>query len=510
MPRHLRFGGSSRTTTAVIAVALAAVGTIVYLSPLGPGHSNATPTTRVVRSELPRSGSTITPSPKHIAVTSAHVVKPAAVTSTKTVSYVVTGYAYQARLRAAVAAARHPAASSTKPNCSGFRFQQDAQPVYLANLSDPFGLDGPPGPMNGNGLACDSLPGDPARAASKPVDAFAWAAPGPASKGRLLHPARKYFGLAADGMPGDSKLYDTEDLAARRAPDLVEWFQYFDQAYPADKVTAAWQHGALPVITWMSAPAGFASRSDLSAYSLASITAGKHDGYLRAWAARIAVARLPVVIRFDHESNGNWYPWSVGWHSKGISDNTPARYRAAWQHVWNIFQAMGANTYTIWAYVPTRIDTLGTYGSGYRDQRALVAAAYPGNHYVDWVGVDGYQYDPSESTTYSQTFSASFAALSAVTSKPILVAEMGAAEDGPAGVKPRWIAQTYAGLAADPRVVGACYFDNDVAGVHYINGAPVHTNWKFTSSSRALAAFRAGVADGAFGAGVYPPYLLGD
>jgi beta-mannanase len=267
--------------------------------------------------------------------------------------------------------------------------------------------------------------------------------------------------------------------------------------------------GALPVITWMSAPTDYTRRGDLSDYSLASIAAGYHDEYLRAWAARIAVQQLPVVIRFDHESNGSWYPWSVGWHRQGITGNTPADYRAAWRHVWDIFQTMGANAFTIWAYVPTRIDTLGTYGSGYPSQRALVTASYPGDRYVDWVGVDGYQYDPAESSTYHQTFAASFDTLSSFTNRPILVAEMGAAEDG-AGIKPRWIKQTYAGLAADPRVIGACYFDNDVTGVHYINGAPVHTNWKVTSSPAALAAVRAGVADGAFGAGIYPPYLLGD
>ncbi len=510
MPRHLTFGGSSRTTTAVAGTALAAVGVIVYLSPLGPGHSEARSTTRVVRSQLPRSGTPLTPTPKHIRVTSVRADRPPAATVTKNVSYAETAYRYQTLVRAAIAAARHPSSAAANPTCSTFRWQQDAQRVYRANLSDPFGLDGPVGPMNGNGRACDELPTDPGRRASTPVDAYVWAAPDPPSKSGLLHPAGKYYGLAADGLPGDGKLYDTVDAGAGRAPNLVEWFQYFDEPYPADKVSAAWVRGALPVITWMSAPSDYTHRGDLSGFSLAGIAAGRHDGYLRAWAARIAVQQLPVVIRFDHESNGNWYPWSVGWHKQGITGNTPAQYRAAWQHIWNVFAAMGANAYTIWAYVPTRIDTLGTYGSGYPSQRAIVAASYPGDRYVDWVGVDGYQYDPAESTTYRQTFAASFAALSSFTGKPILVAEMGAAEDGAGGVKPKWITQTYAGLAADPRVIGACYFDNDVSGVHYLNGVPVRTDWRFTSSAPARAAFRAAVSDGAFGAGIYPPYLLGD
>jgi len=48
---------------------------------------------------------------------------------------------------------------STKPvTCSNFKYQQDAQAAYVANLSDPYGLDGKAGPNNGDGLACTQLP----------------------------------------------------------------------------------------------------------------------------------------------------------------------------------------------------------------------------------------------------------------------------------------------------------------------------------------------------------------
>jgi beta-mannanase len=402
-----------------------------------------------------------------------------------------------------------PTPGATGPfSCASFQWQQDAQAAYLADLSDPSGLDGPVGPNNGNGLACDQLPSDPSRAKSAAMNAFAFAAPSVPSKATVMNPAKKYFGVAADGLPNDSGLFDSEDTTLGQAPNTVEWFQSFGDAYPYSKVYTSWQRGALPVITWMSAPANFAQVSDLSSYSLTNIANGSQDNYIKSWAANIAVQKMPVVMRFDHEQNGNWYPWSLGWSKQGITDNSPAAYVAAWQHVWNIFQSYGANNYAIWAYVPSRIDTLGSYGTG-QSQAQLIAASYPGNGYVDWIGMDGYQYNPAESKTYSDTFSATLNALQSFSSKPIIIAEMGSAEQG-GNVKSQWIVQTIAALSGNPRVIAAIYFDNDVTGVHYIDGVAVRTNWKINSSAAAAASMKAALGSASFGTGIYPPYLYGD
>ncbi len=41
---------------------------------------------------------------------------------------------------------RHPKATTAVAHCYQFKYQQDAQAAYLANLSDPYGLDGAAGP----------------------------------------------------------------------------------------------------------------------------------------------------------------------------------------------------------------------------------------------------------------------------------------------------------------------------------------------------------------------------
>jgi beta-mannanase len=41
----------------------------------------------------------------------------------------------------------------------------------------------------------------------------------------------------------------------------------------------------------------------------------------------------PFYLRFAHEMNGKWQPWSPG-----VNGNTAARYVIAWRHVHHIFR----------------------------------------------------------------------------------------------------------------------------------------------------------------------------
>ena len=40
------------------------------------------------------------------------------------------------------------------------------------------------------------------------------------------------------------------------------------------------------------------------------IIGGAHDDYIRAWAEGVRDLGYPLAIRFAHEMNGDWYPWS--------------------------------------------------------------------------------------------------------------------------------------------------------------------------------------------------------
>lgn len=516
---RLAFTGSARVTSGLLGVSLVAIGTAIYLTPTsggkllstprtpGPATTVAPPAAPAVAALVPKPRPAHTPTPSHgrghSGPTPLHVIRPPARTDVVVVKERQPG---TVRTRVQVANARIE-------HCWDFHWQQDAQAAYLANLSDPGGLDGAPGPYNGDGLACTQLPVDPSRPASTPVGAYA--PPSPADKASLVHPTKRYFGVAEDGLPGDDPLYDQIARQTGKTPSAVEWFSYWSTDYESDKVQAAWSRGALPVITWMS-EAEKSSAPDAGDYTLANVVAGRFDSYLLRYAGAVLRTGLPVAIRLDHEMNGNWYPWSAGLPvNQATSAGQPNLYVQAWQHIWNVFQSVGANADVIWIWAPVRVDNINPHSTtkGFKYETAL-DEDYPGDDYVDWVGTSAYEYKPTDGWSYENTFRKTFDALGALTAKPVFVAETGATQtvngtDYTAG-KAQWTSQTLAGLASEPNVVGFAWFNNTVNDVHQVDGVPIQTDWQFSSSPAALAAFRAGIANPVFASGNSPDGGDGD
>lgn len=390
--------------------------------------------------------------------------------------------------------------------CTQFTWQQDAQAAYVDNLTDPWGLDGAPGAHNGDGLACTQLAVDKNRPASTPVDPYL--PPSPADKAALAAPATRYFGLAEDGLPSDSPLFNSLAKKVGKAPSALQWFSTWDHGYGADKVRAAWAHGALPIITWMTV-ADSSQSPTAGTYSLANIINGQFDSYLLNYAGSVIRTGLPVAIRFDHEMNGNWFPWSGGLRANQGAPGDPNLYVQAWRHVWNLFNSVGANDYVIWLWSPVRLDNIKPHSTtpGFKYETSL-DEDYPGDAYVDWVGMTAYQYKPTEDWTYEATFRKTLNALHAVSPKPIFISETAATQavgtSDYSAQKASWTQQTLAGLATEPNVVGFSWFNNTVNDVHQVDGKLIQTDWQFESSPAAFAAFIAGVSDPAFSSGTMP------
>ena len=400
--------GSTWSTGAIIGVSVLAIGSAVYLTP-GSQSEGAVPvqTKTVVHQVWP------TPGAATSATAKVKPVQPAPVKSTVVDTV---------RLPSESAGPDELTSAQDKlPHCWNFVWQQDAQAAYVANLSDPGGLDGLAGPNNGDGLACNQLPVDPSRPASTPVDAIPATVTTTPSKAEIMATASTYYGVANDAVPGDAGAFDDLDAEVGKAPSLVEFFDTWDHPYSQDgpKIQQSWARGALPVLTWMPEAQG-GTGADQSAYTLDHIIAGDQDDYLYQWAAQVVQAGLPVGIRFAHEMNGSWYPWSAGLTQLKAPggmvslDNTPANYIKAWRHVWNIFQDVGANKYVIWAWTPvtTLCSTHNTGSGSCGVAYTTYAEDYPGDQYVDWVGLSTYASGSTASKyTFAGTYQASFKAL---------------------------------------------------------------------------------------------------
>jgi hypothetical protein len=286
-------------------------------------------------------------------------------------------------------------------------------------------------------------------------------------------PARGW-GVTMPGVPWDTSGLASLSQALGRSPNVVMWYDAWSNGtpFPAAAATTVAGTGATVEVTWEPwDPAGGVQQP---AYADARIAAGSFDAYLRAYAQSVRSYGKPVVLRLGHEMNGNWYPWSIG-----VNGNTAADYVAAFRHVHDVFAAQGATNVT-WAWVPNVPYT----GS------ADLPSAYPGDAYVDQVGLDGYNWGTTQSwgstwQIFGEIFGAGVGQLQAITSRPIWLGEVASTEVG--GNKAAWITDMFATLAAHPEVAGFTWFDFDK-----------ETDWRIDSSATSLQAFRNGlVAAGA-------------
>jgi beta-mannanase len=175
------------------------------------------------------------------------------------------------------------------------------------------------------------------------------------------------------------------------------------------------------------------------------------------------------VLRFAHEMNGNWYPWSAQ-----TNGNTAGDYVAAWRQVRSVFSRQGVTNVT-WSWSPNVPYTGST----------PLSSLYPGDAYVDEVALDGYNWGSTQSwstwTSFWDLFSAGVTQLRSLTAKPVFIAEVATAESG--GSKAAWISDMFATLAAHPEIRGFTWFDH-----------AKETDWRIDSTTESLDAFRTGLS----------------
>jgi hypothetical protein len=209
---------------------------------------------------------------------------------------------------------------------------------------------------------------------------------------------------------------------------------------------------------------------------LTAILSGSQDAIINDFVMKSKAYGKPFFLRFGHEMNGDWYDWSGA-----RTGNDPGKYVLAWRYVWNKFQAAGA-TNAIWVWCPNA-DSVPA------ESWNSIDSYYPGDDYVDWVGIDFYGLKWGDNppgaaldrvyTTYGVT-------------KPVMVGETAAADcsnyaAGTTMTKAQWTTALFDAMSARANVRAFFWFNQNNGG---------EADWRITScpSPAALDSYRAGVA----------------
>lgn len=285
------------------------------------------------------------------------------------------------------------------------------------------------------------------------------------TRSQVLDPQGTYFGISSPQAPWSRSEINGIARAAGARPSMLEYFVNWTEDFRPQAVIASYQQNTVPVITW-EPWAGLQNGTSQKAYALSRITAGKYDGYITRFARAMRDMRWPIALRFGHEMNGNWYPWS-----ESKSGNSKGQYVPAWRHVHDIFTSVGADN-VIWVWSPNIIRPAPDVSL--RD-------LYPGDRYVDWVGIVGYEAE--EEVTPAETFEPTLRRLRAFTDKKVLITETGA---GPGKNQAGWTSDLFTWLSQHDGIVGFVWFE-------YNKESTGTNDWRFTAVPDTLHAFQSGI-----------------
>ncbi|MFG0248965.1 MAG: glycoside hydrolase family 26 protein [Phycisphaeraceae bacterium JB051] len=204
--------------------------------------------------------------------------------------------------------------------------------------------------------------------------------------------------------------------------------------------------------------------------SLQDVVTGKYDWYFDDWIKGVKEFGDPIFIRLSHEMDGDWYPYSEGWKDNPTR-NTAADFIAYYRYVVDRFNKAGVkNVAWVWCVNGDR--------SGGKDWPDY----YPGDQYVDWLGIDPYSSrNPREMIEPLLTM---------YPNKPLMIPEGGT---GPSQTKwnnnftsnEAWINELFDVIAENPRVKALCWFE-------------FGSEWKLANDPKQLKAYQARITDKRF------------
>jgi hypothetical protein len=196
------------------------------------------------------------------------------------------------------------------------------------------------------------------------------------------------------------------------------------------------------------------------------IPKGNYDAYIKSFAQAIKDYQNPVMIRFGHEMNGDWYPWG----------QRPGEYIKAYRYLVSKFRQIGVeNVNFMWSINSDNVP--------YTDIKNA-AEYYPGDDVVDIIGIDGFNFGLAEQSSTWRSFKDIFLPayqFASTYQKPISISETASSEEG--GNKAEWISQMFTDLkTVFPKVTDLVWFD-----------ILKEADWRIDSSISSLQAFKSGI-----------------
>ena len=233
-----------------------------------------------------------------------------------------------------------------------------------------------------------------------------------------------YLGFVTQGVEQNFNLIgDFQQLLGKKMAQVM-WFIDWTSEFPLNECKNLIANNIIPHIVWQP---WYYNEPDK--IKLDNIINGDYDNYIKKFAQDVKKFAKPIFLRWGHEFNLPIYPWGI------INNNKdPKKYITAYRHIHDIFKDIGANN-VLWIWSPNNVSYPVEKWNDF-------IMAYPGDNYVDWIGIDGYNFGTSQDWSSWTSFDGLFQnvyrhILLNNLNKPIMIAEFGCSEEG--GDKTIWL-----------------------------------------------------------------------
>jgi len=251
--------------------------------------------------------------------------------------------------------------------------------------------------------------------------------------------------------------------------------------FPEQSIKDIIKFGSVPYIRFMPR-SGFTQDKSDDVWTTQKIVDGVYDYDLKIWADGAKMINSAMMLEFAPEMNGNWFPWSGLFNNKD-----PELYKKAYRHVVDLFRNAGVENITYvfhvngitWPVEPW--NTKQNY--------------YPGDDYVDWIGVSVYgsQFPGTGWTEFTDVLDKSYDEVCKLSpDKPLCISEFAVIEDKAKGSKADWVKKAYGSIKNNkyPRIKMLCYWSSS-----WTNADGSFSTTRIDSSPETLEIFRGVFSD---------------
>jgi len=284
--------------------------------------------------------------------------------------------------------------------------------------------------------------------------------------------AKTYFGALVSGetygqtgnAPYNTAAWETFERHAGRKVAILNQGQEWGK-FEKWEVEATLAHGTIPLVTM-----------GLGGTSIDQVASGGQDAAIRRWAQEAKAWGHPFLFAPWWEMNGGWYAWG-----------RQPRFVEAWRRFHNIVVEQGASNVT-WTWLVNSI---------WSDPESNPTKYYPGDAYVDWTGMDSYNWgrmpaQPDRWKNPDQVITPTLKVLRTVApTKPVAIVEDASTEYG--GNKTDWIREmltTY--LPHHPEIKAYLWFNWN------FKKNEKREDWPIESSAPAQQQFRKAIQSSVF------------